>query len=180
MQVKKIPKEMEDLALLVKKECKSFDELQRKVEAAMKPPVWARPYSRLSAIIVHAPKAYTLADVCEGKAEREFAEAAMIYLRLRNLSDICRKPLVEIHRGGKDIRAGDFVALEYEYAEVFGEVRSLTVPKRDVVYAYTGVAEWFYVPYHLVGYFKGLEDFWNTIMRTKLNRGRYAWLKEKY
>jgi len=161
-RVKKIPKEMEDLAIIVKKECKTFDELQRKIEAIKPPIVWERPYSRLAAIIIHAPKAPTLADVCEGKAEREFVEGAMAYLRLRNLSDKCSKALVEIYRGDKDIRAGDFVHLEYGYAAVFGKVHSLTVPKRDIVFAYT-LTEWFYIPYHLVGYFKSLEDFWDSI-----------------
>jgi len=161
---KTIPKEMEDLALIVKKECKTFDELQRKVEAALTPPVWARPYSRLGAIIVHVLKAHTIADFCEGKVEREFAEGLSAYLRIRNLSP-CRKPLVEIYRGGKEIRVGDFVALEYEYAAVFGKVSHLTVPQRDVVFAFT-LTEWFYIPHYLVGYFKNLEDFWDTIMLT--------------
>lgn len=69
-----------------------------------------------------------------------------------------------VYRGGSDIRAGDWVALEREYASFHGTpVYTKVVPPKDVVWAGTYEKEWYYVPSHLVGRFKSLKEFWEAI-----------------
>lgn len=159
---KPIPDEMKDIAKTVREECKSLDELHFNISIKR-----TRPYSRLAAIVLSAPETLTLAEYCRGKGETEVVN----YVRWVGA---CRKPEVRIYRGGSEILAGDWVAFEFSYAESHGTpVYEKTVPLEDLVWALGYEKEWYYIPHHLVNYFKSIEEFWvnlsqnNEMLATK-------------
>jgi len=150
-----------DIAEIVARECQSFDDLLFKVRF-----IRTRPYSRLVAII-HAASHYpSVKDFCGGLGEREVVE----YVKRLGL---CGKKEITIYRGGSDIRAGDWVALEPREAKWYAEryktpLYSKRVSPEDVIWAGTDPAEWFYVPKHLVGKFSCLKDFWDAVEHSLL------------
>lgn len=155
-----IPGELRDIAEVVKRECKSLEDLWFKVQV-----VRTRPYSRLAAIVFKS-KGLTLKEVCEkGPGEPPYSEIGVLYRYVSKLG-VCNKERVVIYRGGSEILPGDWVALERSYAELYGPVYTLEVSPEDVVWAGTEEREWYYVPRHLQGYFKSIEDFWEAVLET--------------
>jgi len=150
-------KSIEDL-LDFAKEHKDLDALQFGISVFR-----TRPYSRISAILTDTVEDMpTLDDVCRGVLKNAGPE---VYDYVRKLN-VCAEDRVWIYRGGSEIKPGDWVALEYEYAKSHGEpVYKALVPKRDVVWAGTYEKEWYYVPYEVQQFARNinfsLEEFYN-------------------
>jgi hypothetical protein len=150
-------KELADLVEIAKKE--SLEEFLNNIRLTR-----TRPYSRIAAICKE--EYITLEDVCsKGPSEPRHSEIGVLYSYARPW---CRGREVTIYRGGSEIKPGDWVALEREYAESHGTpVYELKVPLSDVVWAGTDVKEWFYVPKRLQGLFKSPEEFWRACREQK-------------
>jgi len=144
--------ELADLVEIARKE--SLEEFLNNIRFTR-----TRPYSRIAAIC--REEYITLEDVCsKGPSEPRYSEMGVLYSYARPW---CGKKEVTIYRGGSEIRPGDWVALEKEYAESHGTpVYELKVPLSDVVWAETDVKEWFYIPKRLQGLFKSPEEFWRA------------------
>jgi len=160
---KPVPKEVEDLAETVRRECRSFEDLLEKVRTLR-----TRPYSRVAAI-VYKSSAPTLKEVCEkGPSEPRYSEIGILYEYVSRLG-VCGEPEVTIYRAAREpIAPGDWVYLERSRAEDFAEylgvkVFTKRVRPEDVVWAGTSPDEWFYVPRELQGYWKDLRDFWRSV-----------------
>jgi 8-oxo-dGTP pyrophosphatase MutT (NUDIX family) len=155
----KIPPEIEDLAEVARRE--SLEELTYNVQVKR-----TRPYSRIAAIC--RERFVTLEEVCsKGPREPPYTEIGTLYSYAR---PFCRK-VVTVYRGGSEIRPGDWVALEREYAEAHGTpVYELKVPASDVVWAGTDVKEWFYIPKRIQGLFSSVEEFWRAAKSTTATR----------
>jgi len=152
-----VKEEIRDLIEAARKH-KTFDEFMYYISI-----VRSRPYSRISALIEPEEGNVTLEDACEGRLKWA-GEELEDYVHGRGLwaagKSFC-KPTVTIYRGGSEIKPGDWVSLEEEYASFHGEpVYKLEVPWTDVVWAGTYEKEWYYVPKHLQGLFKSLREFW--------------------
>ena len=169
------PPEIEDLAEVARSH-RSFDEFQYYVSI-----VRTRPYSRIHALIEPEGGFVTLEDVCKGRLKwagkplEDYVYAKGVWAVGRNPDATGRKfckPKITIYRGGSEIKPGDWVALEEEYARGHGEpVYRLTVPWTDVVWAGTYEKEWYYVPKHLQGVFRSLEDFWKLAHSNPSEKG---------
>jgi hypothetical protein len=144
--------ELADLVEIARKE--SLEEFLNNIRFTR-----TRPYSRIAAIC--REEYITLEDVCsKGPSEPRYSEIGELYSYARPW---CGKKEVTIYRGGSEIKPGDWVALEREYAEGHGTpVYELKVPLSDVVWAGTDVKEWFYIPKRLQGLFKSSEEFWRA------------------
>jgi hypothetical protein len=144
--------DIEDLIEVAKKE--SLDEFIYNISVTR-----TRPYSRIAAICLEEP--ITLEEVCsKGPVEPIYSEIAMLYGYAKPWCD----KKVTIYRGGGEIKPGDWVALEEEYARAHGEpVFKREVPASDVVWALTYEKEWFYVPKKLQGVFKSSREFWERV-----------------
>jgi ribosomal 50S subunit-recycling heat shock protein len=144
--------ELADLVEIAKKEL--LDEFLNNIRFTR-----TRPYSRIATI---CREGYiTLEDVCsKGSSEHRYSEIGVLYSYAKPW---CREKKVTVYRGGSEIRPGDWVALEREYAEWHGTpVYELKVPLSDVVWAGTYEKEWFYIPKRLQGLFKSPEEFWRV------------------
>ena len=159
MAKKKIPPEMRDIAEVVKRECKSFEDFLFKVRVERD-----TPYSRLSAIISRGgeKEVRTVRDACAGVTEDGKPVERELVEYVRGLG-ICGKKRIKIYRGGTPIRVGDWVTLEREYAEWYGPVYTKVVSPEDVIWSGIFVKEWFYVPKRLRGYFRDLREFWEAV-----------------
>jgi hypothetical protein len=144
--------QIKDLIEVVKRE--SLDEFMYHIST-----IRTRPYSRIQAICLEKP--ITLEEICsKGPTEPPYSEIRTLY---NYAKPWCNKS-VTIYRGGGKIEAGDWVALEEEYARWHGEpVYKLEVPASDVVWALTYEKEWYYIPKALQGLFKSPKEFWEHI-----------------
>ena len=156
---KRILSEIRDIVDVVKRECKSFEDLMYRVQV-----VRTRPYSRLSAFI-NSADLVSIKDFCTGKWEEKDAPLE-VYEYLLKLGVCWEGEMIVVYRGGSKIKAGDWVALEYEYARWHGyPVYKKLVRLDEVLWAGTYEKEWYYVPWYLIGYFKDYRDFWETVKR---------------
>jgi len=162
---KSIPAEISDLAEIVRRECRNFEDLLNNIRY-----VRTRPYSRIAAIVFDSVAAPTLKDVCEhGPSTPRYSEIGLLYSYVKKLG-ICGKPKVTVYRAyTEEIKPGDWVYLERRCAEEHAEIHGYSVYEKevspeDVIWAGTSEEEWFYVPKKLQGYFTSLEDFWNSVV----------------
>ena len=160
---KPIPPGIEDLAEVVRRECRSYEELLDKVRHLR-----TRPYSRIATIVFRGVTP-TLKDVCErGPREPRYSEIGVLYEYVSKLG-VCGKPEVVVYRAAREpIAPGDWVYLERGRAEDFAEYLGVKVYERrvrieDVVWAGTSPDEWFYIPKELQGYFRDLKEFWESV-----------------
>jgi len=120
-----------------------------------------RPYSRIQAI-TDTEEYDSVKDILEGKYK--IADIT-VEKYVKNIPLENNK--IRIFRGGSEIRPGDWVALEYDYAEEHGTpVYTMLVPTKDVLWAGTYKKEFYYVPEEIQGRFT-LKRLWSEATKSK-------------
>lgn len=105
-----------------------------------------RPFARITAILGYGEHRDTLSDVCSGAlvvGSEEVERYAKQYID-------CAKGAGWVYRGASKIKAGDFIALDYDVAVREGKpVYGAKIAFEDIVWTGLHEAEWYYVPKHL-------------------------------
>lgn len=105
-----------------------------------------RPFARITAILGYGEHRDTLSDACKG-ALLVGTEEVECYAK-QHID--CGKDAVWVYRGSSTIKAGDFVALDYDVAVREGKpVYCARISLEDIVWTGLHEAEWYYVPKHL-------------------------------
>jgi len=136
----------------------------------------SRPYSRIAALVFKSCGLPTITEILESKEPREIYE----YLVQHGITS---PGYITIYRGGSDIRPGDWVAIEYDYASEYGKVYEKRVSTDDVIWAGTYEKEFYYVPKEMRCRWKGIEDFCNDVLNDppeEKEGGRLKWMEEHF